>query len=155
MTPTRTLGLLAALTVTLALLPACSTSTFVDTDRARHLAALPYPDDAERAPDRDILVQRDGGQIRIINRSAQPFDNVQLWVNRQYVAELDRIDIGTDNRVSLRGLVNRFQEAFPTAGPLTPDRTEPVTSAELYDPATGQRHRLTVMPEHREQLGER
>lgn len=137
------------------LLTGCATSTFVDDERARQLAALTYPEDASRTPDLDILVQRDGGRINLINRSAHRLTGMQLWINRQYVGEVDVIEIGTGNSFSLDRFINRYQEAFPTAGLLSPDRTEPVTSAELYDPDTEQRYRLTVMPERRDELGDR
>ncbi|MFA9477811.1 hypothetical protein ACERK3_05825 [Phycisphaerales bacterium AB-hyl4] len=145
----------AALLAVGLLLAGCSTSTFVDDERAQNLATLAYPDQAEHADDLDILVQRRGGRIQIINRSPEVLEDMQLWVNRQYVREISRIDIGVDNSFSLRHFINRYQEAFPTAGLLSPDRTEPVTSAELYDPETSQRYRLTVMPPRRDQLGQR
>ncbi|MEX0746341.1 MAG: hypothetical protein WD118_12120 [Phycisphaeraceae bacterium] len=133
----------------------CMPTPFVDTERARQLAALPYPEAQEHGPEVDVLVQRERGRVRLINRSPHSFENVQLWLNQQYVVEVDTIAIGTDNRIALAWFINRYQEPFPTAGLLTPDRAETVSAAELYDPATQRRYRLTVMPEQRERLGER
>jgi hypothetical protein len=72
---------------------------------------------------------------------------VHLWLNQQYVARIDRIAIGANNRFSLKRFVNRHGEGFPTAEFLAPDEARPVVSAELYDPETKRRHRLNVRME--------
>jgi hypothetical protein len=42
--------------------------------------------------------------------------------------------------------VNRYGEPYPIGGFFTPDKTFPVVLVEVYDPATGKRHRLLARP---------
>ena len=43
---------------------------------------------------------------------------------------------------SLTTFVNRHEETFPVGGFLSPDKSRLVVHADLYDPASGLRHRL-------------
>jgi len=108
------------------------------------LAATPYPKDAPLGEDIDIIVVRDGGALRLVNRTPHSYGDLDLWLNQQWLGKVDRIVIGGDNFVQLPSFVNHHRERFPVGGFLTPDKTLPVVLAELYDPATGQRHRLNA-----------
>ena len=111
------------------------------------LAELRYPADAPLGADLDMVVVREGGHIDVANRTAGSYSNVQLWLNEQWVTVAQRIDIGTDNRFLLSHFVDQHQRTFPVGGFLTPDRARQVVHAELFNPETGQRHRLTVQME--------
>jgi len=113
-----------------------------DAETAELLSEIPYPADAERGEDYDIIVEQDGGQLHIANRSARRFDNVQLWLNQQYVGVIGDMPIGTGSRYSLREFVNTHGEAYPAGTFLAPDKAFPLTLAEIYDPEAGTRHRL-------------
>lgn len=114
--------------------------------QAAALAALPYPADAQRGPDLDILAVREGDALRLVNRTPQAYAGMQLWLNRQYVLPVERIDIGTGNVLTLTHFVNRYGESFPVGGLLTPDKDRPLLLAELYDPAAGVKYPLVVSP---------
>ena len=115
-------------------------------EQVAELRQLRYPAAAEIGDDLDILVARDGSRIELANRTPRSYQGMQLWLNRQYVALPPTIGIGAGNSVTLRAFVNRHGETFPVAGVLSPDKGFPVVAAELYDPASGRRHRLTVDP---------
>ncbi len=119
----------------------------VDGPTAEALAALRYPGKAEYGPDLDIVVVRKGTAISLTNRTARTYEGMQLWLNQQYVRNLDPITIGTNEALPLKSLINRHQEAFPVGSFLQPDLARPVISAELYDPAANIRYRLTVQPD--------
>lgn len=110
------------------------------------LAELSYPEDAEYGPDLDMVVVRKGRLIELANRTPEIYEDVQLWINQQYVREIDEIDIGTDNLYHLNLFVNQYEESFPPGGFLRPDKGFPVVLAELYNPSTELRHRMNVQP---------
>lgn len=116
----------------------------VDQEQIEALRKLPYPADAEMGEDLDIVVSRRGGRITLSNRTPQSYENVLLWLNRQYVHPVGRIAIGPDNTVALRTCINHYGESFPVGGLLSPDKGFPVVLAEIHDPQTNKRHRLTV-----------
>lgn len=108
------------------------------------LSKLRYPAEAPLGEDLDILVVQEGRWLRLVNRLPQRFEKMQLWLNRQYVGQVEKIEIGTENLLELRRFINEYGEAYPAGGFLQPDKAFPVVMAELYDPQTGQRHRLLV-----------
>ncbi len=108
------------------------------------LAATPYPAEAEYGPDLDIVLVRRGRTLKLINREAEAFEDKLLWLNRKYVGYADRIEIGTGNRLDLDRFINQYQEPFPRAMLFRPDRDRPVVLAELYDPLTQLKNRITV-----------
>ena len=101
-----------------------------------------YPAEAALGEDLDIIVTQAGGNLTLVNRTPRSFQNVQMWLNREYRADLGEIRLGSDTRVSLKRFVNKHGESFPIAGLLTPDKGFPVLSCVLFDPTTGQRRRL-------------
>lgn len=117
----------------------------LSAEAAERLAALTYPREAEDGGELDILIEKRGGdRVFILNRTPRTFENVRLWLNREYVTELEHIRIGKHPPRPLRAFVNRHGESFPVAGPLTPDKARPLVSAELHDPETNLRYRLPV-----------
>lgn len=120
----------------------------VDSPTADALAALRYPGQTEYGPDLDIVVVREDEHIRLTNRTARAYEGMQLWLNQQYVRQVDRIDIGVNPDTQLPTFLNRHHESFPVGSFLQPDQARPVISAELYDPATNVRYRLTVQPDN-------
>jgi hypothetical protein len=114
------------------------------------LAQLSYPEQAQRGPSLKVYVVRDGGEVRLANASAKRYEGMQLWLNRRFVHRVDELAIGSGNRYDLARFVDRHGQTYPVAGLLSPQQTEPVVLAELYDPVTELRHRLTVQPDETE-----
>ena len=108
------------------------------------LKELQYPAGAPLGDDLDIIVIGKSKSLRLANRTPETYEDVQVWINRQYVRPVRRIDIGTDNTLSLGQFVNHYGETFPLGGVLSPDKAFPVVLAEVFNPATGRRHRMTV-----------
>jgi hypothetical protein len=119
----------------------------VDGPTAEALAALRYPGLAEYGPDLDIIVIREGDHISLTNRTARSYTGMQLWLNQQYVSQVESVGIGVNPDQPLAGFLNRHREEFPVGSFLQPDQARPVISAELYDPAANVRYRLTVQPD--------
>ncbi len=132
------------------LLPACQQAPVLIADEeVQHLATLRYPEGAELGEPLDLIVVRPARRapnIRLINRSAVSYPDAQLWLNQTYVRELDTVAVGSDNLIPLARFINRFEESYPTAKLLAPDNSLDLTSAEIFFPATGQRHPITVQP---------
>ncbi len=152
MTP-RTIILLLALT---AFLTACQELppiklrlvNVADPDLVEAYAPLRFPGEGELGEDLDIVVrQTPGGAIVLTNREPREFENMRLWINRQYVTQVERIHIGDhpDNRIPLNRFVNRFGEPFPVGTFLAPEKSDHVLIAEMV-PLDEQplRHRLAV-----------
>jgi hypothetical protein len=112
----------------------------------RALARTPYPQDATLGPDLDILVTPSRTAIDLVNRTPRNYRNVQLWLNQQFVGNAKEIVIGEgqQNRFTLESFINRRGDHYPVGGILSPDKGFPVVLAELFDPATGKRHRVVV-----------
>jgi len=108
------------------------------------LANLAYPAEPAQVKDLDILVERDGKRLMLINRTPNVYNDVQIWLNHEFVGRADTIAIGPDNVFDLTRFVNYRQERYPVAGFLAPDKAFPVILAELHDPATDTRYRLVV-----------
>jgi len=136
------------LALTLAVLHGCEQPPpVVDDPTAAALAELRYPGQTEHGPDLDVIVVRDGRHVTLTNRTARRYDGMQLWLNQQYVRDLDSLAIGVNERIPLESLVNRHREAFPVGSFLQPELARPVISAELFDPEANIRYRLTVQPD--------
>jgi hypothetical protein len=105
-------------------------------------AFIPYPGETPRGEDWDVVVIQGRDHLTLDNRTARTYSGLQLWLNQQYVADVETIVIGNGNRLPLARFVNRHGESYPTAGLLTPDKAFPVLSVEAYDPTDGMRHRM-------------
>jgi hypothetical protein len=105
-----------------------------------------YPGEAKRGDDWDVVVIQGRDHITLDNRTARAYTGLQLWLNQQYVADVDTIAIGSGNRIPLTRFVNRHGESYPVAALLSPDTGFPVLSVEAYDPADGMRHRMLARP---------
>lgn len=144
-TGTQPILLLAAAALTLT---ACVPPLTVgQAERRARLAALDYPADAEYGPDLDVVVDREGSTVVLVNRTPAVYRDVRVWLNQQYVRELPRIEIGPGNRFDLTRWVNEHREPFPVGSLLAPEEAQPVLLAELFDPETGLRHRLLAWPD--------
>ncbi|MFW6059692.1 MAG: hypothetical protein ACODAQ_05890 [Phycisphaeraceae bacterium] len=140
------LSLVATLLLLCMLLPACAPAR-LNTDRARELAALSYPETAQRGPALDIVARTENNTLHLINREPQTHRDMQLWLNRQYVRRIGRVAIGDGNRWPLLSFVNRYREPFPIGGLLSPEDRRRVVLVELYDPEADVRYPLTAQPE--------
>ncbi|MEO0477492.1 MAG: hypothetical protein AAF085_16230 [Planctomycetota bacterium] len=132
----------------LVVFPGCSAlrDTTAPPQTVKRLAALDYPENAPHGPDLDVLLVRSGGQVRLVNRTANIYGGMQLWLNRQYVRDSGTIQIGTDNLRVLTDFINLYEEPYPVGTFLNPDQTAPLVLAELYNPQQNIRHRLLVRP---------
>ena len=108
------------------------------------LRRMSYPKSTEVGEDLNIFVVRKADRIELANLTARSFDNVLLWINKSYVGRVERLNVGTDNRFTLRHFVNHHGETYPVGSLLRPDKSLAMVLAELYDPATSARHRLVV-----------
>lgn len=138
----------ASLGLCLLLLAGCSVQTkpSLTEKEIDRLAAMTYPVDAERGDDLDIIVVHDNDNLQLVNRTPNAYRGFTLWLNQQYARPIDTIDIGTDNRVDLRTAVNEHGQSYPVGSFLKPEKRMLLVQAEIVDPTTNLRHRLTVQP---------
>lgn len=118
--------------------------TLISTEERAALSDMRYPRDAEHGQDLDIVVIRDGANLAMVNREPRRREAMFMWLNQQFVGRVETIEVGTGNRLDLARFVNEYGETFPLGGLLTPDKGAPVIQAELFDPATGLRHRVVT-----------
>ena len=52
-----------------------------------------FPTEAQLGDDLDIIVIREDETFLLINRTAHSYHNLLLWLNREYVAQIELIDI--------------------------------------------------------------
>lgn len=119
-----------------------------DERLAAELSKINYPRSAPLGDDLDIVVERVGADVTFVNRTARSFRDVQLWINQQYVNSPATIVAGSDNSnaISIGDFVDWHGRSYPYGGFLRPDRNYPIVLAEIFDPATGTRHRLLARP---------
>ena len=116
----------------------------VEPGEVEELSRIPYPQDAPRGPDLDIVVVPGNASIELVNRTASRHRNVRIWINEQYVSPEMTLEIGRGNRIDLRKCINALEEPFPIGTLLAPDKGRPVILAEMHDPNLGLRRRLLV-----------
>lgn len=115
-------------------------------DRSAQADRVFAPPGSELGADLDIAVRQRGGVLVLDNREASGFAGQQLWLNRQWNADAPAIPPAERVELDLTVFVNGYGETYPVGGLLSPDKTERVVSAELYDPGSGVRRRLLVWP---------
>ena len=116
-----------------------------DPELAEKLSKVVYPGAAEAmGDDLNMVAEQNGRSLRLRNFEPRSFADVQLWLNQQYVSQVDAISIGQDNTLDLVAFINEHGEPFPTGSFLSPDKAKRLVLIELFDPATGKRHRLVV-----------
>lgn len=128
--------------VAVVVLLGCHRHERIETPRAEALAELRYPADAEVGPSLDVLAETWRHELHLINRTARTYRDMQLWLNREYVREVERVRIGEGNYFDLRSFVNRWQEPYPIGWLLAPERRLELVHAELYDPEANVRYPL-------------
>lgn len=116
----------------------------VEPGEVEELSRIPYPEDAPRGPDVDVVVVPHNASIELVNRTASNYENVRIWINEQYVSPEVDLAIGRGSRIDLRRFINALEEPFPTGTLLAPDKSRPVILAEMHDPNLGLRRRLRV-----------
>ena len=122
----------------------CSSPTRAAPSDLDGLAALVYPDAAERGDDLDVFVTRRGSVLDLQNMSTRRIGFEQIWLNRAYVSTIDGLNVGEQATLSLDWFRNRHGETYPRGTFLAPERNLPLVLAELFDPGSGRRHRLIV-----------
>ena len=112
-------------------------------ENVSELAALPYPA-AAPTRDVDIILERDGRHVRLTNRTARAYEDVQVWLTREYVDMVSAVAIGTGNRIPLSAFINRHGEPYPVGGFFSYDKNVAIVLAEIFDPTIEQRHRTVT-----------
>jgi len=136
-------GLLASLWVVTSW-GGCSTPMRAAPDTLETMPHAVYPDASERGDDMTIIVVPRAAMIEVQNMSARRVGGEQIWLNRSYVSTIDGLAIGGHVSLPLDRFRNRYGEIYPRGSLLAPERNEPIVLAELFNPATGHRHRLIV-----------
>src|SRR5690606_2212666 len=115
-------------TIALMALPGCNTvglGRAPQQDRIDQLAQLVYPKDSDRGQDLDILVVRKGASLSFINRTPRVYNDVEIWLNQQYVNKIATLDIGDpqgNSDFNLAAFYNKHAEPYPIGSFLTPDK---------------------------------
>lgn len=142
--------LIPALLIAASVLCGCESIKYVAT------SVLPAdkPEDAQRQPhiypqamplgkELSLEVTRvDRRHIRIENRTAVPYEKVQVWLNEQYGGTLDVLPIGDSGSISLAQFLNEFGEPFPVGAFLEPEKAAAVVAAVIL--VEGQLHPISV-----------
>lgn len=78
-------------------------------------ATRPYPEELGQGSMIAVQVFRDAGDLIIVNASPQSFEEIDVWVNRRYMLQLDRLDAGETRRVWFGDFFDQWGET-PVAG---------------------------------------
>jgi hypothetical protein len=132
--------------ILLAALGGCG-STAAEKRTTAELAKLPYPKSAAIGDDLEVIVEQSRTTVKLTNITPHSFHNVQVWLNQQYVTPVKSIPLGVGGKsteLDLERFIDSHGRSYPVGGILSPDKGFPVVLAEIFDPATGRRHRLVV-----------
>jgi hypothetical protein len=126
--------------------------TRAEPDDAVELSKFTYPEAAQVGPDLDVILVKRGSTATLVNRTTTSYKDVQLWLNKQYVAKVPALTVGGREHLLLDDAINKYGEAFPVGGLLNPDKSYPIVLAELYlgpsdDAGAGLRHKIVVRAE--------
>jgi hypothetical protein len=110
--------------------------------RAEAYSTRVYPDKAPLGDPLPIEIIREGKSITLENRSVNTIAGGQLWLNRQYAADLASIPVGRGEKISLSNFLNKQGDAYPVALFLYPDHDKPLVMADLL--MDGKMHKLIV-----------
>lgn len=78
-------------------------------------AGRPYPEELGQGSMIAVQVFRDAGDLIIVNASPQSFEELDVWVNRRYMLQLDRLGAGETRRVWFGDFFDQWGET-PVAG---------------------------------------
>lgn len=100
-------------------------------------SCFPYPADAQRGG--DISARAEIGYmwniINLVNYSGENWDNVEVWVNKQYVLPLVRLESGAPKRISFKMFYNEQGTYLPLEGVMV-ESLELKKNGTLYTIAT-------------------
>lgn len=91
-------------------------------------AGRPYPEELGQGSMIAVQVFRDAGDLIIVNASPQSFGELDVWINRRYMLQLDRLAAGETRRVWFGDFFDQWGET-PVAGGFF--RTEAPTPSVL------------------------
>jgi hypothetical protein len=103
-------AMVAALSLSAIVASGCSGQRY-DPSRATR----PYPEELGQGAMLKVQVFRDGGDLIIVNASAQPFEDLDIWVNQQYMLHLDQLAVGETRTVWFGDFFDQWGET-PVAG---------------------------------------
>ncbi|MDG1977727.1 MAG: hypothetical protein P8J88_09105 [Phycisphaerales bacterium] len=78
-------------------------------------AGRPYPEELGQGSVIAVQVFRDAGDLIIVNASPQSFEELDVWVNRRYMLQLDSLAAGETRRVWFGDFFDQWGET-PVAG---------------------------------------
>ncbi len=141
-----TLALLSVLALSLLGLTGCS-APGPNARQIDQLSQLTYPANIKNVKNLDVVSTQTRTQVQFTNREPMAFHNVYVWLNRQYVGFVPKIEIGDDpftNNYDLDRFYDLHKEHYPVGGILSPDRGFPLTTLDIYDPGTQTIYRTLV-----------
>ncbi len=81
-------------------------------------AYFPYPKEAARGTDIDARAEIGymWNVINLVNYSGEDWENVEVWINKQYVLPIAKMESGKTKRVSFKLFYNEAGTYFPLGG---------------------------------------
>lgn len=143
--------LLALLIATAFAATGCESIKYVATsvlpnDEAKNVQYDPhiYPAQTPLGDELALEIKRtDRKHIRIENRTAVPYANVQVWINEEYGATLENLPVGDSGPIALVQFINQFGEQFPVGSFLEPEKASAIVAGVIL--VDEQLHPINVM----------
>ena len=128
----RTMMMTAALCLAAIAHSGCSGKKY-DPSRATR----PYPQQLDQGTMVKVQVFRDGGELIIVNASPQSFNDLDIWVNRQYMLHLDRLEVGETRTLWFGDFFDQWGETPVAGGFFRTDAPTPSVLVQLQIDETG------------------
>jgi hypothetical protein len=90
-----------------------------------------YPKDAVIDEPLTIEVRREGGWIRLDNRTTRSYAQVELWLNHEYGHTIAHLPIGLSKRIPLGAFINNQSERYPIGSILRPKENRVLILVDL------------------------
>ena len=118
------------------------TPTGKQVDAPRPREERMYPEELPIGEPLDIQVTRIGNGIQLDIRTTRRYDEAELWLTRQYGAQIGEVPVGRSPLISLGSFANHYGEVYPVGGFLSPDADRSLVLADLV--VDGEIHKIVV-----------
>lgn len=95
------------------------------------LASSPYPIELHVSNSVPIQVIRDEEYVRVVNSTADDYNDATLWVNQRYAVKISPLLAGKTMKLNLWSLRDSYGEQFNAGGVWRTDEPTPLVIAEL------------------------
>jgi len=90
-----------------------------------------YPYDAPILDPVDVMVDRDGATVLLVNHTTHSYQDFDLWLNERYLRRIELLSTGGSMSLSLFEFVDEYGDPFKAGGLLATRKPDALVKAEI------------------------